>query len=161
MSPPPTPQTHRVLSLKAFCSCTMPNKTLFKWFGVLFCLILSFKILVNLKCFLFCLGMPGLFGRNFLIYADQLQVENIFWFSSFKTAFEHLSCSIQDNSGEKLYHVTTNPVIVIINSIIVLLKTIFVSPCSWSVAFCKFYSRTYGEEPTKEALKRVPAANVK
>ena len=55
-------------------SCTMPHKTLFKWFGVLSCLVLAAKTVVNLKCFLFCLGLPGLFGRNFLIYADQLQV---------------------------------------------------------------------------------------
>ena len=57
-------------------SCTMPHKTLFKWFGVLSILVLVAKAAVNLKCFLFCLGMPGLFGRNFLIYADQLQVQS-------------------------------------------------------------------------------------
>ena len=55
-------------------SCRTPHKTLFKWFGVLSCLVIAVKTIVNLKCFLFCLGLPGLFGRNFLIYADQLQV---------------------------------------------------------------------------------------
>ena len=58
-------------------SCTNPNKILFTWFGALSCLIISAKIVVNLKCLLFCLGMPGLFGRNFLIYADQLRVGNM------------------------------------------------------------------------------------
>ena len=57
-------------------SCTVPHKTLFKWFGVLSILLLVAKAAVNLKCFLFCLGLPGLFGRNFLIYADQLQVQS-------------------------------------------------------------------------------------
>ena len=55
-------------------SCSNPNKVMFAWFGLLSCLIISVKIVVNLKCLLFCLGMPGLFGRNFLIYADQLKV---------------------------------------------------------------------------------------
>ena len=56
-------------------SCRTPHKTLFKWFGVLSCLVVAAKTIVNLKCFLFSLGLPGLFGRNFLIYADQLQVD--------------------------------------------------------------------------------------
>ena len=58
-------------------SCRTPHKTLFKWFGVLSCLVVAAKTIVNLKCFLFSLGLPGLFGRNFLIYADQLQVDNV------------------------------------------------------------------------------------
>ena len=66
--------TDGVCALGTF-SCTNPNKILFSWFGVLSCLIISAKVSVNLKCFLFCLGMPGLFGRNFLIYADQLRVD--------------------------------------------------------------------------------------
>ena len=56
-------------------SCTMPHRMLFKWFGVLSILLLFAKAAVNLKCFIFCLGLPGLFGRNFLIYAHQLQVD--------------------------------------------------------------------------------------
>merc|ERR1712227_405828 len=33
--------------------------------GLITCLTLFTKAVVNLKCLLFCLGMPGLFGRNF------------------------------------------------------------------------------------------------
>ena len=75
-------------SAKAKCSggqfvCDIPNRNLFKWFGVLTSLVLVVKALVNAKCLLFSLGLPGLFGRNFLIYADQLN----------------------DNTGEPIYHI--------------------------------------------------------
>ena len=81
-------------SAKAKCSggqfvCDIPNRNLFKWFGVLTSLVLTVKALVNAKCLLFSLGLPGLFGRNFLIYADQLN----------------------DAAGEPIYHVQTNPVV--------------------------------------------------
>ena len=46
------------------------------------------------------------------------------------------------------------------NSILVLLKTFFVSPCQWSVAFCKFYARNYDVDQ-KELLKRPAASNIK
>ena len=67
-------ETDRSCAFGTF-SCTMPHRTLFKWFGVLSIFLLVTKAAVNLKCFIFCLGLPGLFGRNFLIYADQLQVD--------------------------------------------------------------------------------------
>merc|ERR1719352_976959 len=54
-------------SAKAKCSggqfvCDLPNRNLFKWFGVLTSLVLTAKALVNAKCLLFSLGLPGLFG---------------------------------------------------------------------------------------------------
>ena len=120
-------------------SCTMPNRGLFKWFGVLTGFTLLFKAIVNLKCLLFSLGVPGLFGRHFLIYAD----------------------SLQDNRGEKIFHVETNPVRILVNTAAVLLTTVFLAPCQWSVAFCKFYARKY--DGPKEIIKRLSlsATNIK
>ena len=66
---------------------------------------------------------------------------------------------LQDNSGEKLYQVQTNPVLVLVSAALVVVKTLFVSPCQWSVSFCKFYSRKY-DGPT-EALKRLSATPIK
>jgi len=92
---------------------------------------------VNLKCLLFSLGMPGLFGRNFLIYANQLK----------------------DNSGENIYNIQTNPVMVLLQTIFVVLKLVFIAPIQWLVAFCKFYARKY--DGPKEIIKRLSATNIR
>ena len=118
-------------------SCTMPNKMLFKWFGFLTTVTLLIKSIVNLKCLLFCLGLPGLFGRHFLIYAD----------------------SLKDNSGEKIFHVQTNPVVVLLDTALLLIRTAFLAPCLLSVAFCKFYARKY--DGPREIIKRLSATNIK
>ena len=69
------------------------------------------------------------------------------------------SIIFQDNSGEKLYQVQTNPVLVLVSVALVVVKTLFVSPCQWSVSFCKFYSRKF-DGPT-EVLKRLSATPIK
>ena len=117
--------------------CTMPNKVQFLWFGLLTSLSLLLKTLLNLKCLLFCLGLPGLGGRNFLIYAS----------------------SLEDNSGEKIYHVETNPALILIQAAVLLLRTIFLAPCQWFTAFCKFYGRQY--DGPKELIKRLSATTIK
>merc|ERR1711936_867999 len=93
-------------------TCSLPNRELFKWFGVLSSLVLFTKAIVNLKCLLFCLGMPGLFGRNFLIYAD----------------------SLQDNFDKKIFCITTNLVLVLLKTLFVVLKLVFVVPVQWLFA---------------------------
>ena len=118
-------------------SCRTPHRVVFLMFGLLTSATLLLKTLINLKCLLFCLGLPGLGGRNFLIYAS----------------------SLQDNSGEKIYHVETNPAIIIINAALVLLRTIFIAPCQWFTAFCKFYARKY--DGPKELIKRLSATTIK
>ena len=75
--------------------------------------------------------------------------------------FHHSKFAIQDNSGEKLFQIQTNPCLVLMNSILVLLKTFFVSPCQWSVAFCKFYSRNFSADQKELLIKRPAAANIK
>lgn len=129
-------------SVKAKCGggafvCDIPNRNLFKWFGVLTSLVLIAKAVVNLKCLLFSLGLPGLFGRNFLIYADQLN----------------------DSAGEPIYHIQTNPVMVLLRTILVLLRLVFIAPFLWLVAFCRFYSRKH--DSPKEIIKRLSATNIR
>jgi len=118
-------------------TCNIPNRSLFKWFGILSSVVLVTKAIVNLKCLLFSLGLPGLFGRNFLIYANQLN----------------------DNSGEKIYNIQTNPIMVLLQTLLVVLKLIFVAPIQWLVAFCKFYARKY--DGPKEIIKRLSATNIR
>merc|ERR1719228_2537524 len=93
--------------------------------------------IVNLKCLLFALGLPGLFGRNFLIYADQLN----------------------DSAGEPIYHIQTNPVMVLLQTTFVLLRLIFVAPFLWLLAFCRFYSRKH--DSPKEMIKRMSATTIR
>ena len=150
-------------SAKAKCSggqfvCDIPNRNLFKWFGVLTSLVLVVKALVNAKCLLFSLGLPGLFGRNFLIYADQLN----------------------DNTGEPIYHIQveysetwtiklglqkldfplqTNPCLVLLQTSLVVLRLVFVAPFLWLLAFARFYSRKH--DSPKEIIKRQSATNIR
>lgn len=129
-------------SAKAKCSggqfvCDIPNRNLFKWFGVLTSLVLTVKALVNAKCLLFSLGLPGLFGRNFLIYADQLN----------------------DNTGEPIYHIQTNPCLVLLQTSLVVLRLVFVAPILWLLAFARFYTRK--QDSPKEIIKRQSATNIR
>ena len=118
--------------------CNLPNRDLFKWFGILTSLLLIAKLVINVKCLLFSLGIPGLFGRNFLIYADQLN----------------------DNFGEKLYNIQINPVVVLLQTVGVFLRLVFIAPLHWIVAFCNFYfQRNNGS--AKDIIKHFSAANTR
>eukprot|EP00092_Neocalanus_flemingeri_P026448 GFUD01028669.1.p1 GENE.GFUD01028669.1~~GFUD01028669.1.p1 ORF type:complete len:581 (-),score=122.95 GFUD01028669.1:523-2265(-) len=118
-------------------TCAIPNRDLFKWFGVLTCLVLLVKAVINLKCLLFSLGLPGLFGRNFLIYADNLK----------------------DNSDKSIYNIQTNPIMVLLHTLLVVLKLIFIAPIQWLLAFCRFYARKH--DSPKEIIKRLSATNIR
>ena len=118
-------------------TCALPNRDLFKWFGLLSCVVLLAKAVVNLKCLLFSLGLPGIFGRNFLIYADNLT----------------------DNSDKKIYTIQTNPIMVLLHTLLVALKFIFIAPIQWLLAFCRFYTRKH--DSPKEIIKRLSATNVR
>ena len=125
--------THNKCASDGF-TCSLPNRELFKFFGILTSVILLTKAVINLKCLLFCLGMPGLFGRNFLIYAD----------------------SLQDNFDTKIFSVTLNPCVVLGRTLLALARLVAVAPVQWLCAFCRFYSGKM--ETSKEIVKR-PAAN--
>merc|ERR1712032_1517257 len=90
----------------------------------------------NVKCLLFSLGIPGLFGRHFLIYADQLN----------------------DNFGEKIYNIQINPVIVLLQTVGVFLRLVFIAPLQWTIAFCNFYFQRHGP---KDIIKRLSATNIR
>jgi len=131
-----------VSSSKAKCAagsfvCDIPNRDLFKWFGVVTSLLLLVKTIINLKCLLFSVGLPGLFGRNFLIYADQLN----------------------DNFGEPIYNIQINPIIVLLQTVGVVLRLIFIAPLQWLVAFCRFYAQRHYSP--KEIIKRLSATNIR
>ena len=81
--------------------------------------------------------MPGLFGRNFLIYAD----------------------SLKDSFDKKIFTITTNPILVILNTVFVVLKIVFFLPVQWSYAFCRFYTRQH--DAPKEIIKRLSANNIR
>jgi len=128
-------------SIRAKCAggsfvCDIPNRDLFKWFGIATSLLLLIKLVINVKCLLFSLGIPGLFGRHFLIYADQLN----------------------DNFGEKLYNIQINPVIVLLQTVGVFLRLVFIAPLQWTAAFCNFYFQRHGP---KDIIKRFSAANLR
>merc|ERR1712106_476168 len=140
--PPRSANPTLASSSKAKCAggsfvCDIPNRDLFKWFGVLTSVLLLVKTLVNLKCLLFSLGLPGLFGRNFLIYADQ----------------------INDNFGEPIYNIQVNPIIVLLQTVGVVLRLIFIAPLQWLIAFCRFYGQRHYSP--KEIIKRLSATNIR
>eukprot|EP00092_Neocalanus_flemingeri_P006639 GFUD01007163.1.p1 GENE.GFUD01007163.1~~GFUD01007163.1.p1 ORF type:complete len:621 (+),score=143.01 GFUD01007163.1:169-2031(+) len=140
--PPLSAEPTLALSSKAKCAggsfvCDIPNRDIFKWFGVLTSLLLLVKTIINLKCLLFSLGLPGLFGRNFLIYADQLN----------------------DNFGEPIYNIQINPIIVLLQTVGVVLRLIFIAPLQWLIAFCRFYSQRHYSP--KEIIKRLSATNIR
>ena len=128
-------------SVRAKCAggsfvCDIPNRDLFKWFGILTSALLVVKLVINVKCLLFSLGIPGLFGRHFLIYADQLN----------------------DNFGEKIYNIQINPVIVLLQTVGVFLRLVFIAPLQWTIAFCNFYFQRHGP---KDIIKRLSATNIR
>jgi len=140
--PPLSANPTLATSSKAKCAsgsfvCDIPNRDLFKWFGVVTFLLLLVKTIINLKCLLFSLGLPGLFGRNFLIYADQLN----------------------DNFGEPIYNIQINPIIVLLQTVGVVLRLIFIAPLQWLVAFCRFYAQRHYSP--KEIIKRLSATNIR
>merc|ERR1712032_969609 len=94
------------------------------------------KLVINVKCLLFSLGIPGLFGRHFLIYADQLN----------------------DNFGAKIYNIQINPVIVLLQTVGVFLRLVFIAPLQWTIAFCNFYFQRHGP---KDIIKRLSATNIR
>lgn len=140
--PPQSADPTLVSSSKAKCAggsfvCDIPNRDLFKWFGVLTAVLLLVKTIINLKCLLFSLGLPGLFGRNFLIYADQ----------------------INDNFGDPIYNIQVNPIIVLLQTVGVVLRLIFIAPLQWLLAFCRFYGQRHYSP--KEIIKRLSATNIR
>lgn len=62
--------------------CHLPNQGLLQLFSVSSTILLLIKSFNRLLCLLFACGFPGLFGRNMLLYADQIidkNDESVYW----------------------------------------------------------------------------------
>jgi len=75
-------------------ACHMPNKNLYQWFGLAATAVMFVKAVNRFLCVGFALGLPGLFGRNMVLYADEIIDKN-----------EEKVYNIQNNVCAILYHV--------------------------------------------------------
>merc|ERR1712110_243000 len=55
--------------------------------------------------------------------------------------------------------ITTNPVLMLLRTVLVVLKLVFLAPIQWLIAFCRFYSRKH--DSPKEIIKRPSANNIR
>merc|ERR1711963_239813 len=69
------------------------------------------------------------------------------------------SSGINDNTGEPIYHIQTNPCLVLLQTSLVVLRLVFVAPFLWLLAFARFYSRKH--DSPKEIIKRQSATNIR
>merc|ERR1711963_568293 len=69
------------------------------------------------------------------------------------------SSGINDNTGEPIYHIQTNPCLVLVQTSLVVLRLVFVAPFLWLLAFARFYSRKH--DSPKEIIKRQSATNIR
>jgi len=97
--------------------CEMPNRNLYMWFGIFSIVLLFIKFINRVFCLGFTLGLPGLFGRNMLLYADK----------------------IVDTNSEKVFQVQTNPVVVLAQAVSGAVHLIFIGPVQSLVSFIQFY----------------------
>ena len=97
--------------------CDMPNKNLFQWFGVAATLVLLVKTVNRLLCVGFAAAFPGLFGRNMVLYADE----------------------VVDKNEENVYHIQNNPIAVLYHILTATLQIVFVAPLQKLKNFFQFY----------------------
>merc|ERR1712018_409133 len=69
------------------------------------------------------------------------------------------SDQLNDNTGEPIYHIQTNPCLVLLQTSLVVLRLVFVAPVLWLLAFARFYSRKH--DSPKEIIKRQSATNIR
>jgi len=104
--------------------CDMPNKNLFQWFGVAATLVLLVKTINRLLCIGFAAAFPGLFGRNLVLYADE----------------------VVDKNEEKVYHIQSNPIAVLCHALISTLQLVFISPIQNIRNFFQFYRHKLADD---------------
>jgi len=107
---------------KSFCHnktfyCEMPNRNLYLWFSLFSTVLLTVKLLNRLLCIGFSLGIPGLFGRNMLLYANQ----------------------IVDRNQDRVFFVEDNPLKVILIVFTAIVHFILVAPIEILFGFFQFY----------------------
>jgi len=104
--------------------CDMPNKNLFQWFGVAATLVLLVKTINRLLCVGFATAFPGLFGRNLVLYADE----------------------VIDKNEEKVYHIQSNPLAVLCHTLLSTLQLVFISPIQKIKNFFQFYCHKLADD---------------
>jgi len=97
--------------------CEMPNRNIFKWFGIVTSLLLLVKLVNRLLCIGFTFGLPGLFGRNILLYADM----------------------ITNRNSEKVFQIQRNPFSALAQASASLLHLLIVVPLKMLLSFFNFY----------------------
>jgi len=108
-------------------TCHQPTRALLQWFGVVASLSLALKTLNRLLCIGFAAGIPGLFGRNMVLYCDE----------------------IKDKNEEKVFNIDSNPLTVLTHALVCLVQTALISPLLSLSNSLQFYSRTLADN--KEA----------
>jgi len=109
-------------------TCHLTTRALLQWFGLAACVVLVVKTLNRLLCLGFAAGIPGLFGRNMLLYCDE----------------------IKDKNEEKVFNIDSNPVTVLSHCLMSLVHTLLISPLLTLSNYVNFYSRTLADN--KEAV---------
>jgi len=126
--------------------CDMPNKNLFQWFGVAATLVLLLKTVNRLLCVGFAAAFPGLFGRNMVLYADE----------------------VVDKNEENVYHIQNNPIAVLYHILTSTLQIVFVAPLQKLKNFFQFYFHKLADDTgadekgyrTLEVVEPAPPAPV-
>lgn len=120
---------------KSFCQnetffCEMPNQNLFKWFGIFTSLLLLIKLANRLLCIGFTFGLPGLFGRNMLLYAD----------------------AIVDKNSEKVFQIQRSPIAAFVQAVLALVRLLFLVPVQMLVSFAHFYFYSHQNKAAKNEI---------
>jgi len=95
--------------------CEQPLRSIYLWFCLASTLLVAFKTVFNLRCLLFSLALPGFCGRRFLLYM----------------------AALTDSQGERLYAIQSNPVLLVLRSILSILRRIFLLPLLRAAALCR------------------------
>jgi len=104
--------------------CDMPNKNLFQWFGVAATLVILAKTVNRLLCLGFAAAFPGLFGRNIVLYADE----------------------VIDKNDENVYHIQSNPLAVLCHTLLSTMQLVFLSPVIKIRNFFQFYCHKLADD---------------
>lgn len=121
--------------------CHLPSQGLLQFFGLCSSLLLLAKSLNRLLCLLFACGLPGLFGRSMLLYADQ----------------------VIDKNDEKVYSIACSPATVLAHTLAMAARILIFSPALALAHAIKFYSQSLVDLKGAEAelsAELVPAEEV-
>lgn len=114
-------------------TCLMPNKHLYQWFGLVSTLVMALKTFNRFLCVGFAAGLPGLFGRNMVLYADE----------------------IVDRNEEKVYNINNNVCSILCHVTLATCNHVFAMPIKRLRNYMNFYRNGLAEN--KRADDNIPA----